>query len=95
MKKLRIDLADRSYDILIGRNLLPSVGDHLVHRERTRRALVVTNPVINKLYGKSLSKGLQNAGLEIECVEIPEGETHKTLQDAQTVYDHLIQNQLI
>jgi len=93
MKKLRIDLADRSYDILIGRNLLPSVGDYLVHRERTRRALVVTNPVINKLYGKRLSEGLQNAGLEMECVEIPEGETHKTLQDAQTVYDHLIQNQ--
>jgi 3-dehydroquinate synthase len=55
--------------------------------------LVVTNPVINKLYGKTLSEGLQNAGLEMECVEIPEGETHKTLQDAQTVYDHLIQNQ--
>jgi 3-dehydroquinate synthase len=93
MKKLRIDLADRSYDILIGRNLLPRVGDHLVRRERTRRALVVTNPVINKLYGKILSEGLQNAGLEMGCVEIPEGETHKTLQDAQTVYDHLIQNQ--
>jgi 3-dehydroquinate synthase len=93
MKKLRIDLADRSYDILIGRNLLPRVGDHLVRRERTRRALVVTNPVINKLYGKILSEGLQSAGLEMGCVEIPEGETHKTLQDAQTVYDHLIQNQ--
>ncbi len=93
MKKLRIDLADRSYDILIGRNLLPRVGDHLVHRERTRRALVVTNPVVNKLYGKVLSEGLQSAGLEIECAEIPEGETHKTLQDAQTVYDHLIENQ--
>lgn len=93
MKKLRIDLADRSYDILIGRDLLPRVGDHLVRQERTRRALVVTNPAVNKLYGKILSEGLQNAGLGIECVEIPEGETHKTLQDAQTVYDHLIQNQ--
>lgn len=93
MKKLRIDLADRSYDILIGRKLLPRVGEHLVQPERTRRALVVTNPVINKLYGKVLSEGLQSAGLEIECAEIPEGETHKTLQDAQTVYDHLIENQ--
>jgi len=93
MKQLRIDLADRSYDILIGRDLLPRVGEHLSHLKNTRRALVVTNPEINKLYGKSLSEGLQSAGLKIECVEIPEGETHKTLQDAQTVYDHLIKNQ--
>ncbi len=93
MKKLRIDLADRSYDILIGRNLLPRVGDHLVNPKRTRRALVVTNPVVSQLYGKSLSKGLESAELAIECVEIPEGETHKTLQDAQTVYDHLIEKQ--
>ncbi|MDH3256082.1 MAG: 3-dehydroquinate synthase [Nitrospinota bacterium] len=93
MKKLRIDLADRSYDILIGRNLLPHVGGHLSHLKSVRRALVVTNPVVNKLYGKVLSEGLQSAGLVTDCAEIPEGETHKTLQDAQTVYDHLIENQ--
>jgi len=93
MKKLRIDLADRSYDILIGRNLLPHVGGHLSHLTSARRALVVTNPVVNKLYGKVLSEGLQSAGLVTDCAEIPEGETHKTLQDAQTVYDHLIENQ--
>jgi 3-dehydroquinate synthase len=93
MKKLSIDLADRSYDILIGRNFLSRLGDHLSHLKTARRALVVTNPAINKLYGKILSEGLQSAGLNVECVEIPEGETHKTLQDAQTVYDHLIENQ--
>ena len=93
MKKLRIDLGDRSYDILIGRKLLPHVGEHLVHLKQTRRALIVTNPEVNKLYGKSVSAGLKSAGLEIECTEIPEGEKHKTLQDAQKVYDHLIENQ--
>jgi len=93
MKKLRIDLADRSYDILIGRNFFPHLGDHLSHLKSARRALIVTNPAVNKLYGKVLTEGLENAGLEIEYVEIPEGETHKTLQDAQTVYDHLIDNQ--
>lgn len=93
MKQLKIDLADRSYNILIGRNLLPRLGDHLSHLKSARRALVVTNPAINPLYGKAVSEGLQSAGLAVECVEIPEGETHKTLQDAQTVYNHLIANQ--
>ena len=93
MKKLRIDLADRSYDILIGRNLLPQVGGRLPHLEKTRRALVVTHPAIHKLYGNILLEGLQSANLNVECIQIPEGETHKTLADAQTVYDHLIANQ--
>ncbi len=93
MKTLKIDLADRSYNILIGRNLLPRLGDHLSHLKSARRALVVTNPAINLLYGKAVSEGLQSAGLAVECVEIPEGETHKTLQDAQTIYNHLIANQ--
>jgi 3-dehydroquinate synthase len=93
MKKLKIDLADRSYDILIGRNFLPHLGDHLSHIKSARRVLVVTNPVINKLYGTTVTEGLESAGLEVECVEIPEGETHKTLKDAQTVYDHLIEKQ--
>ncbi len=93
MKKLRIDLADRSYDILIGRNLLPRLGDHLSHLPSARRALIVTNPAVKKLYGEVVSEGLQTAGLAVKCAEIPEGEKHKTLQDAQTVYDHLIENQ--
>ncbi len=93
MKKLTIDLADRSYDILIGRNFLPRLGDHCSHLKSVHRALIVTNPVINQLYGKIVTEGLRSAGMNIECVEIPEGETHKTLQDAQIVYDHLIENQ--
>ena len=93
MKQLKIDLADRSYHILIGRDLLPRISQHLSNLKSSRRALVVTNPEIRKLYGHAVSEGLRSAGWNIDCVEIPEGETHKTLQDAQTVYDHLIQNQ--
>ncbi|NIQ01692.1 MAG: 3-dehydroquinate synthase [Nitrospinaceae bacterium] len=93
MNKLTIDLADRSYDILIGRNLLPRLSEWIPGLESFRRAVVVTHPAIRQLYGETVLNGLQKAGLHTQCVEIPEGETHKTLQDAETVFNHLIETQ--
>ncbi len=93
MNKLRIDLADRSYDILIGRSFLPKLGDFLPNFSDYKRSLIVTNPAIHRLYGETLKKALQQIGLESDIFEIPEGETHKTIQIAQTVYDHLVDSQ--
>lgn len=89
MKRLRIDLGDRSYDILIGRGLLPRLAEFIP--ERPRRVVVVTNPEINRLYGASVRKSLEDSGIESGFVEIPEGESHKTLADANRVYDFLLQ----
>ncbi len=91
MKRLRIDLGDRSYDILIGRGLLPRLVEFLP--ERPRRAVIVTNPEINRLYGGPVRQSLESTGIEWGCVEIPEGEAHKTLEDANRVYDYLLEGQ--
>lgn len=92
MKVLRIDLADRSYDILIGQNLFGTLGDRVPALSGLRRAVVVTHPSIQRLYGGALAHGLRNAGLASSTVEIPEGESHKTLASAGVVYDHLMRN---
>jgi len=92
MKVLRIDLADRSYDILIGRNLFNTLGDRVPGLSGLRRAVIVTHPSIASLYGETLAGGLKSAGLDSRTVEIPEGETHKTMASAEVVYDHLMKN---
>lgn len=92
MKVLRIDLADRSYDILIGRNLFNTLADHVPGLSGLRRAVIVTHPSIGNVYGEALARGLKSAGLESRTVEIPEGETYKTLASAEVVYDHLMKN---
>ncbi len=89
MKRLRIDLDDRSYDILIGRGLLSRLAEFIP--ERPSRAVVVTNPEINRLYGDKVRQSLESFGIDFSFVEIPEGEAHKTLDDANRVYDHLLE----
>ncbi|CAI2719541.1 3-dehydroquinate synthase [Nitrospina watsonii] len=92
MKVLRIDLADRSYDILIGQNLFKALADHVPALSGLRRAVLVTHPSLHHLYGGALEAGLRQAGMESRTVEIPEGEAHKTLASAGLVYDHLMQH---
>ncbi len=92
MKKLHIDLADRSYDILIGQNLFARLSEITPAISQLKRAVIVTHPSIHKLYGSVLEAGLQSAGLQTRFVDIPEGEASKTLQSAQGVYDHLMEH---
>lgn len=91
MRTLRIDLADRSYDILIGRNLLAGVGQFIPESIQARRAVIVSNPSVYKLYGAAVSAGLASHALQTHVVEIPEGEIHKTLKSAEHLYDRLIE----
>ena len=91
MKTLRIDLADRSYDILIGRSLLASVGDFIPPTARVQRAVIISNPIVNGLYGSRVQSGLTQSGIEAEMFEVPDGEAHKSFQQAQSLYDRLIE----
>ncbi len=91
MRTLRIDLADRSYDILIGRNLLARAGEFIPESIQARRAVIVSNPSVHQLYGAVVATGLEAHGLQTHAMEIPEGETHKTLKSAEILYDRLVE----
>jgi len=91
MKTLRIDLADRSYDILIGRSLLTNVGDYIPPAARVQRAVIISNPVVHGLYGAKVLSGLASSEIETEVFEVPDGESHKSFEQAQSLYDRLIE----
>ena len=62
MKRLNIDLADRSYDILINRNLLSKVGEFISKRLEPSRSIIITHPSVRKLFGEKIESGLANVG---------------------------------
>ncbi|MGV7220444.1 MAG: 3-dehydroquinate synthase [Nitrospinales bacterium] len=92
MKKIRIDLGDRSYDILIGKDLLKQVGSQLSQLVKSKTATIITHPSINKLYGKTLRSGLEQEGIKALTFEVPEGESCKSIQQAEKLFDQLIEN---
>jgi 3-dehydroquinate synthase len=92
MKIIRIDLGERSYDIISGQGLLGQVGSLLSHLEKSKSVIIVTHPSINKLYGNTLRAGLENEGIKALTFEVPEGERYKSIHQAEKIYDRLIEN---
>ena len=89
--RVRIDLAERSYDILIGRGLLGrrEAFDGL---PTGACAMIVTNPTIAPLLAERLASALRTRFERVQVVELPDGEAHKDWPTLHTIFDALLAN---
>ena len=87
--EVQIALGERSYPILIGAGLLsqPSAWQGL---PKASTALIVTNDTVGPLYASALQQALQPHYAQIHQVTLPDGETHKTWQTLNQVFDVLL-----
>jgi len=93
MQELTVPLEDRSYPIRIGTGLLSHCGRWMA-QITSSRVLLVSNPTVFGLYGAAVEKSLQEAGLEVHCDLIPDGEEYKNMEETLQVVDRALQLQL-
>ncbi len=91
MEKLRIELGERSYPILIGPGLLDDAA-LLGEAVAARDVLVVSNTTVAPLYLANLERGLR--GKRVESVILPDGEQYKTLETLGRVFDALVERRM-
>ena len=84
---LLVDLGERSYEIHMGAGLLARAGD-LISAGGGSRGFVVTHPIIARLHGERLARGL--GGLRVETLLVPAGERQKSLRRASALWDELL-----
>ena len=89
-----VTLGNRSYQILIGGGLLKRLGTLCGELPLTRRAVVVTNPQVNRLYGATAAASLRHAGFQVMTVEVPAGERAKSLRQAAGLYRVFLDHRL-
>jgi len=87
MKKLLVELGDRSYPIYIGSALL-SQTELFTRHIKSKQIVVVTNETIAPLYLNAVLKNLQ--GYQVETVILPDGEQFKTLDFVSQIFDKLL-----
>lgn len=92
MSMIRVDLAERSYDIHIQRGLLMEVGPRMKALGLKGPAAVITNPTVGSLYARTVADGLSSSGFKPLVINIPDGEEYKSLAEASKVFDVLIEN---
>ena len=86
-KILNVELADKSYPIYIGSDLLSSnsmMTDHI----QGKQVMIVTNTTIAPLYLEKLKAALE--GFNVELVVLPDGEKFKTFETLNKVFDALL-----
>ena len=91
MQTLKVELANRSYPIHIGRNLLSDASLILPYLKR-KHVAIVTNTTVAQLYLEKLSQTLQAAGVKVIPIILPDGEAYKNSETLNKIYDALLQN---
>ncbi|MEE8587051.1 MAG: 3-dehydroquinate synthase [Acidobacteriota bacterium] len=90
MLSIHVDLQEQSYDILIEAGLLQRLAEVLKGRGLPERLFLVSNPRVFELYGSTVMEGLSE-GFSVEEILIADGEQHKNLDTAATIYTALIE----
>ena len=88
---------NRSYDIAIASHSLKNLGDKLVEiglGKKSKKILIVSNPVIYKHYGETVQTSLINAGFDVAHLILPAGERFKTANSLQKIYDAALVHRL-
>jgi 3-dehydroquinate synthase len=91
MGVVSVNLGERSYDIEID-SRLDQTGERLKPLGLGQKIAVVTNPIVKNLYGQRLVESLKAAGFQVLSIEVPDGEEHKNLDWANSIYTALLIN---
>ncbi|OOZ43140.1 3-dehydroquinate synthase [Solemya elarraichensis gill symbiont] len=89
MKKLTVDLGERSYPIMIGRNLMRHPESYTPWI-RSKQVMVVTNETVAPLYLNQVLSALGD--FQTAEVILPDGERYKNLDFLTQIFDALLQN---
>jgi 3-dehydroquinate synthase len=90
-QRVDIDLAERSYGILIGSGLLDSAESY-AGLPQAATALIVTNTTVAPLYAQRLQTALAGRFRTVHTVELPDGEAFKSWETLNRIFDALLTN---
>lgn len=89
MRKIRVRLGINSYDIHIGSGLLMQTGRQLKENGFAGKLVIITNPIVNRLYGNALKQSLASEGFKVAILLVPDGEEQKSLEVAGRLFNEL------
>ena len=94
VEKVHIDLKERTYDILIGHNLLEQSARILVSMFPGARYGVITDSNLEKTQWPRLKQSLEQAGLDYELIVIEAGESSKSMEQLHHCVDSILNARL-
>ncbi|WP_321447676.1 3-dehydroquinate synthase [uncultured Cohaesibacter sp.] len=91
---VRVDLGDRSYDILIGRSILSGLGKAFTALFPSSKAVIITDSNVAGLHLDSAEASLREAGVEPYVIVMEPGEKSKSYKGLMKAADAVLDSKL-
>jgi 3-dehydroquinate synthase len=91
---VNVALGERAYDIVIGRNLLASLGDRIAALRPGAKTAIVTDETVARHHLAATEAALEAAGISTSPVVVPTGESSKTFPVFERVCEALIRERI-
>ena len=87
--------ASKSYDVLIGRNLLAGIGKQLLSTlKKAGKIAVISDSNVFPLYGPAVTESLTGSGFQVVTYTFPAGEASKNANTYLDILNFLAENHL-
>ncbi len=88
---LRVELCERSYDILVGERLLADAGTHIAPLLKGKKVIIVTDEQVARLYLHRLSNALEEKKIQYRSIVVKPGEGTKSLSAFGDLMESLLE----
>lgn len=79
MRTIKLNLKERSYNIIIGSNIIKSLGKYIRKPDVGRDAYIITNAYIKNKYGRTLNSALKDSGFDARFKVVADTEKSKSI----------------
>ncbi|MDE7070452.1 MAG: 3-dehydroquinate synthase [Clostridia bacterium] len=89
MKKLRVNLGENSYDIIIGKNHLSKIGDYVL--SRGGKVFIISDTNVAPIFANTVMDSLVEKGYECKLMVLEAGEPTKNIKSIYPIYSSMIE----
>jgi 3-dehydroquinate synthase len=93
LKTVTVSLGERSYDIVIGHQILNTLEDVARKLGLGSKEMIITSTTLWPLYGKTVHDSLASRGFDVSVAAISDDEQSKSLETVTSLYDKLLKNE--
>lgn len=90
IETVRVDLAERSYDILVGRGLIGQIGPLAAPLLQQKRVVVITDRHVARHHLDAVLASFKLADISTESIILPAGEQTKSFSELESLCDRLL-----
>ena len=87
---IRVNLAERSYDIKIGQETLAAAGRFLADRVKATHVVLITDDNVHQPHAMRVAESLGEQDIEVDVIRIEPGEESKSLDVAAALWQGLL-----